>query len=72
MHYTVTAWFFDIGHWFTFNQGRRRGIPNVIMHRDNQVSPISTYQLPSPDEAVQSFESHGGHLTYFSPFATQG
>ena len=38
------------------------------MHRCNQVMPVDSSLVSDPKEAVQRFESHGGHLTLFSPF----
>ena len=55
---------------FTFNKGRLRGIPNLMMHRNNQASPIHPHQIPSRDDAIQMFESQGGHVTFFSPFGS--
>ena len=30
--------------------------------------PVDPSLVSDPEEAVQRFESHGGHLTLFSPF----
>lgn len=38
------------------------------MHRNNQVVCVDPVVVPEPEDAVQQFESHGGHLTLFSPF----
>ena len=38
------------------------------MHTHNQVMPVDPSLVSDPEEAVQWFESHGGHLTLFSPF----
>ena len=38
------------------------------MERNYQAVQIDCRHLPSPQEAVEMFEAHGGHLTLFSPF----
>ncbi len=38
------------------------------MQQNNQATQIDGRLLPEPDGALQSFESHGGHITVFSPF----
>lgn len=48
--------------------GGRRGVPNQLMHRNNQVMPLDPALVPEPEDAVQQFEAHGGHLTLFSAF----
>lgn len=48
--------------------GPRRGIPNVVMHRNNQTTQIDPSFLPEAEDALQLFEANGGHITVFSPF----
>ena len=38
------------------------------MRRNDNTVQISSSLIPEPDEAVQLFESKGGHITLFSPF----
>ena len=38
------------------------------MKRNNHAAAIDPHLLPDPDDAVQRFESFGGHLTTFSCF----
>ena len=38
------------------------------MRRNNHAVPIDPRLLPERDDAIQQFESFGGHLTLFSPF----
>lgn len=52
----------------TFIPGPRRGVPNELMQRDNQAVQIEPRFVPEPSDAVEQFESLGGHLTLFSPF----
>ena len=53
---------------FLLFPGGRRGVPNQLMHRNNQVMPLDPALVPEPEDAVQQFEAHGGHLTLFSAF----
>ena len=48
--------------------GERRRIPNQLMRRNSQVMPVDPALVLEPDDAVISFEAHGGHLTLFSSF----
>ena len=48
--------------------GGHRGVPNQLMYRNNQVMPLDPALVPEPEDAVQQFEAHGGHLTLFSAF----
>ena len=48
--------------------GCRQGVPNQLMHRNNQVMLLDPALVPEPEDAVQQFEAHGGHLTLFSAF----
>ena len=43
--------------------GGRGGVSNQLMHRNNQVMSLDTALVPEPEDAVQQFEAHGGHLT---------
>ena len=52
----------------TVHVGIHRGIPNELMEKNNQAAQINPQLLPSPDVAVQQYESSGSHLTLFSPF----
>ena len=38
------------------------------MQRNNQTVQVDARLVPEPSDAVQHFESFGGHLTLFSPF----
>ncbi len=38
------------------------------MGSNNQAKPIDATLIAPSDEATAQFESHGGHLTVFSPF----
>lgn len=40
-----------------------RGIPNELQLRDNRTRNIPSALLPSPSDAVASYESNGGHIT---------
>jgi len=40
-----------------------RGIPDVLMMRNNKAQRIDTSALPSPDLAVQMYANAGGRLT---------
>ena len=40
-----------------------RGVPNVLMTRNNRVKRISVSLLPSPETAVQLYHQHGGRLS---------
>ena len=51
-----------------YSIGPHRGVPNVLMQRNNQAAQIDAHLIPEPIEALQLFESHGGHITVFSPF----
>ncbi len=48
--------------------GARRGVPNELMRRNNQVMAVDPMVVPEPEDTVQQFEVHGVHLTLFSPF----
>lgn len=38
------------------------------MDSNNQVAQLNTTDIPSPNEALQEFQNHGGHITTFSTF----
>ena len=38
------------------------------MSQKNQVTRVDSHLIPSTDDAIRSFESHGSHLTVFGPF----
>ena len=38
------------------------------MIRNNQAKPVDTSLIPNADDAVQMYESYGGHITLFSDF----
>lgn len=48
--------------------GAHRGIPNILMDSNNQVAKLNTTDIPSPNEALQEFQNHGGHITTFNTF----
>ena len=48
--------------------GPHRGVPNELMRRNNQTAHVEPQMVPEPSDAVQQFESLGGHLNVFSPF----
>ena len=43
-------------------------IPNVKMHQDNRAVHLSPGIIPSPEEAVASYQQCGGQLTLLSTF----
>jgi len=45
-----------------------KGIPNVLMDRENRTAKVDPAMIPSVQDAVQQYESLGGTLTTFSPF----
>lgn len=45
-----------------------RGIPDVLMMRNNRAHRINVSALPSPDLAVQMYINAGGSLTDPTPF----
>ena len=38
------------------------------MDSNNQVAETSSINIPSPNEALQEFQNHGGHITTFNSF----
>ena len=58
-----SIWNYD----YLIHVGANRGVPNELM-RNNNAALIDPRLLPDRDDAVQRFESFGGHLTLFSPF----
>ena len=40
-----------------------KGIPNIIMSRENHVIKLRPALIPSVNVALLNYESHGGHLT---------
>jgi len=48
--------------------GLNKDIPNVLMIQNNQAKTIEPSIIPDTDDAVQMYESHGGHITLFSDF----
>lgn len=44
------------------------GIPNVKMQQDNRAAYVSPSNIPSPEEAVASYQRGGGRLTLVSTF----
>lgn len=38
------------------------------MDSNNQVAQLNTTDVPSPNEALQEFQNHGGHITIFNTF----
>lgn len=51
-----------------FHTGPRRGIPNVLMHQNDQTVKVDPSLVPTVEDALQMFESNGGHITRFSEF----
>lgn len=45
-----------------------KGIPNVKMQQDNRAAKVSPSIIPSPEEAVTSYQCSGGRLTLLSAF----
>ena len=45
-----------------------KGIPNVKMHQENRAANLSPGIIPSPEEAVASYQHCGGQLTLVSTF----
>jgi len=43
-------------------------VPNELMTRNDQTVQVDPQMLPEPSDAVEQFESFGGHLTLFSTF----
>ncbi|XP_065891603.1 uncharacterized protein [Dysidea avara] len=48
--------------------GTNKGIPNVMMARNNQTKQIDNTLVPAADEAVRMYEENGGHITIFNEF----
>ena len=48
--------------------GECRGIPNVLMSNNNEVAQMNPLVIPSPDHALQPFQSYGGEITVFNAF----
>ena len=44
-------------------RGIPRGIPNVLMTRDNRTKKFDILSLPSPDQAAQMYRASGGRIT---------
>ena len=63
---TLLEAFFNI--LLCFFLGPHRGVPNELMRRNDQTVQVDPRMLPEPSDAVEQFESFGGHLTLFSPF----
>ena len=38
------------------------------MDSNNQVAPVNPNYIPNPNQALQEFRSHGGHITTFNRF----
>lgn len=53
-----------VGH----KEGMPRGIPNALQLRDDRTRKIPSALLPSPSNAVASYESNGGHITAPKPY----
>ena len=51
-----------------FILGPRRGVPNELIRSNDQAVRVEPQLVPEPRDAIQHFESLGGHLTLFSPF----
>ena len=43
-------------------------MPNDLTRRNDRAVRVEPRLVPEPRDAVQEFESLGGHLTLFSPF----
>ena len=43
-------------------------MPNDLMRKNDRAVRVEPRLVPEPRDAVQEFESLGGHLTLFSPF----
>lgn len=54
--------------YFVVVLGPNKHIPNVAMHGNNQAMPIHSSLVPSPDEAVEMYQSYGGHITLDGEF----
>jgi len=48
--------------------GEHRGIPNVLMANNNKAAQLHPTVIPTPDDALQDFESGGGEITVFNSF----
>lgn len=48
--------------------GANKGIPNLLMARNNQAKPIDESLVPAVNEAVAMYESNGGSLSLSSDF----
>lgn len=51
-------------------RGIQRGIPDMLMMRDNRAQRIDMNYLPSPHQAARMYEDAGGRLTDPAPFGT--
>ena len=49
--------------------GPPKGVPNVLIARNNKSVRIDPHLLLSPEDAVWIIEAQGGRLTLLSPFA---
>ena len=49
-------------------KGAARGIPNVLMGRDNRARRIPATLLPDPQQAVQMYRDNDGSLTDPAPY----
>ena len=38
------------------------------MDQNNQVGELNGTDIPTPNEAIQQFQNHGGHITTFNSF----
>ena len=43
--------------------GMPRGVPNVLMNKDNRAKKVHPGVLPSPDAAVQQYSASGGRIS---------
>ena len=53
---------------FTVFLGQHKGIPNVLMHKNNKAKIIDVVNLPEADQALQMYENEGGNINRSSEF----
>ena len=53
-----------------FVSGPNKGIPNVLMRKNNQTKFIDPSLLPEADNAVWMYEAHGGQVILFGNFGS--
>lgn len=50
--------------------GMPRGIPNTLQLQDDRAKKIDSALVPTPSQAVATYESNGGNITSPRPYGT--